>query len=590
MQFILSRTGVNMNIRNKIVSKLSTIDAGRTIFFIVAGLGIKESLTLFSPVGRPEWGGTTRLIIVAGYLITTVRFSHAAAMICGNEHERIKKTNLPTSRRIAGFSLLLILSSIYLFLMAVNITEFKRYSRHFLFFIIVNTVMLWISKTVANPLNWRPHMGISDRSRIKQILINLLVPLRMYKRQKQTADGYLSRSVMNWIILNILSFVAYWIFYFWSRYWTNDYALNEITFNIGFGVFLFVFGVADYWQNRSFYFGDKDKLRKNRFVFVCSPFSGTTDAMRDNLKLAQFYCYKLLSENISLPKVSVVNTQKYPKNPKGASKDRSFFANAITPFASHCFFPYFLGRSQKEQSILRECSLAYLRACDSIYLYRRKEDGDDCSQGMRHKIEEAEEMGIEMRTMRRLSKPEDDFDVTDWKPFDEELLRFLDREYLKKKDEGSIYFDGSRLRKRVYVCTHLRGKKFDTKGLGQKIEILQANVRKSLWYCRALAKKESELISPFAPQAFYPYFWKFLKEDGTTDKVLWDTWFDSSLKVLGICDAVYIYTKDGLPNLRDLSRGMEEVLSLSKKLGIEIRYVQDQEVPALWNPVLPEFK
>lgn len=147
---------------------------------------------------------------------------------------------------------------------------------------------------------------------------------------------------------------------------------------------------------------------------------------------------------------------------------------------------------------------------------------------MRHKITEAKEIGLEISEMRGLENPPKEFfrGRFDHLPCDENI-------------SNNLNFDSCLLRKRVYVCTHLRGKVFDINNneiffhrlsIEEKKSRLKDNISQALWCCRVLALNK-EFLAPFAPQAFYPYFWKFLKEDGKIDMQNWDAWFDRSLGV-----------------------------------------------------------
>lgn len=90
-----------------------------------------------------------------------------------------------------------------------------------------------------------------------------------------------------------------------------------------------------------------------------------------------------------------------------------------------------------------------MHACDAVYVYKTSNEGDS-SEGMRHKITEAKEIGLEISEMRGLENPPKEFfrGRFDHLPCDENI-------------SNNLNFDSCLLRKRVYVCTHLRGKVFD---------------------------------------------------------------------------------------------------------------------------------
>ena len=178
--------------------------------------------------------------------------------------------------------------------------------------------------------------------------------------------------------------------------------------------------------------------------------------------------------------------------------------------------------------------------------------------------------------------------------------------FSKNNDNGDN-INKTILRKRVYVCTHLRGtdwkdKKqitdFNSKPPEEKAQILkqiaeaqqktlQENIKKTLRRCYELATDDKEYLAPFAPQAFFTYFWSVYKGYEIDDEK-WDRWFESSKEILKVCDSVYIYTKDGLPTAGDMSEGMREIKKLAENLGLEIVYKIDTDVTD-WNPVVPNF-
>lgn len=108
-------------------------------------------------------------------------------------------------------------------------------------------------------------------------------------------------------------------------------------------VLLIAFSVVDYWWNSDFYFGGRYDRRSQKFVFVCSPLRGVE--YETNIRRVQWYCKSLMEEIHR-------------------------FGKKIVPFASHAFFPYFLDDNVPLDRILdRKCALAFLAACDAIYVY-----------------------------------------------------------------------------------------------------------------------------------------------------------------------------------------------------------------------------
>lgn len=308
--------------------------------------------------------------------------------------------------------------------------------------------------------------------------------------------------------------------------------------------------------------------------------------------------------------------------------------------------------------------MAYLAACDSMYIYPGKikdEDNAYISRGMKHEIKEAKKLGLQIeykewiedtaitgdgwtspnwQLPKRKESEEKSIEITiEGKSYP---LKWQEKKgnsinisiegkshtlKLPKKTDGtkkdSIEFEGNVLRKRVFVCTELRGKALSWDDILEELEKgnveippqsptedeknemaekalkirMRENVRNALWQCHDLAMDDKAFLAPFAPQAFFTYFWDFpikVKETGgewcMKKSPEWTTWFDKSLEVLKVCDAVYMYSKDGLPDYGNLSEGMEKVYELAEQLGIEIKYKQQKTMEKDWNIALPDFQ
>src|SRR5262249_20297873 len=108
-------------------AKIATLDAARTIFFIVVGLAIKQSLGLFAhdwPTVQPNapawWKWNVRALVGVGYIATALRYSHGISQLYGYEKDQIENSGLPSSSRVLGLSLFLALLGILFYLMADN--------------------------------------------------------------------------------------------------------------------------------------------------------------------------------------------------------------------------------------------------------------------------------------------------------------------------------------------------------------------------------------------------------------------------------------------------------------------------------------
>jgi len=134
------------------------------------------------------------------------------------------------------------------------------------------------------------------------------------------------------------------------------------------------------------------------------------------------------------------------------------------------------------------------------------------------------------------------------------------------------------------VCTPFRGPRSEGDLLNK--DTMNANIAMTLRICQGLARREDKHLAPIAPHAFYPYFWNFFDPDGSVNRDKWDEWFECSIEILKACDAVYVYTPDGLPD-GGLSEGMTEVVESAHSLGLEIRYFRIPQSLTDWTPALP---
>jgi hypothetical protein len=602
-----------MSSKAKVTSKLATIEAARAIYFIVVGLAIKESLVvLASPVSEdrqnlPLW---ELLFVGSGYLITAIRFSHGIAMLRGHEEEKIKTTNLPSSKRISLISLFIVLLAISLYLMSMNLSSFPGYLLFTLAVLVTDLFLIVFSRIIRKPF-------------------------RLKKGWRETTSGYQARAALQWILSDIILIILCLVTLANINLGITDGILLRlginplISFDAFWGAILILAGIFDYWSNRAFYFGGSNDGRKHKFVFVCSPLSPPNDKALQKLveaeksdELAEIIVpeqkQKKINEYINQKKEQILKkninlAQEYCRElmPKGNSHFPG--SKPISPFASHCFYTYFLDdKDAKDRHIGRQCALSFLSACDAIYVYTSS-DRTEISDGMRQEIDESKKLGLEIKYQLKKNNL-DTSNLADWHTVSIEekpigyRIEYNGRTYSYKllgsngnnNNDKEVDFEGNRLRKRVYVCTHLRGKIFNAEGKEIKFEALSRekqeehiaemvkNVRKTLWQCHELARDDKAFVAPFAPQAFFTYFWSFFDENGF-NKEKWDRWFESSLEILKVCDAVYIFTEDGLPNSKDMSDGMRKIENLAESLGLEIIYKQEKPVPENWKPALPNF-
>ena len=542
----------------KIISKISTLDAARGIFLLVVGFSIKQSLGLFGHTwpskdiqdAPREWDIWTRAFIGLGYLFTVFRFTHGVAMLHGHEKRRIENSSLPSASNVSMLSLFLVLLAIPLFLMADNIGRLEWYAGCAVALLVVDFLYVWQSNVVRYPLRRFRRIG--------------------FRLWSDTENGYAPRAALWWMTSDLLLLVVCFFFIFSSPL-GDTINLSPAALHMLFAAWLILFTSIDYYFNWDFYFGGRDDRRQQKFVFVCSPLRAEGDAYKANINRAQLYCRKLMEW-------------------------RSWRGRKITPFASHAFFTYFLNDEvPADRALGRECAIAYLAACDAVYAYAPQVEVDHpnepgkkvlkyrLSHGMQHEVDEAKRFGLEIRY---LAEGKDVTGQNTWEPPGWDKITYACEPREKKPSEN--YFRGAEERKRVYVCTRFRGPGFREKTLQEKRALLRKNTSLALWHCHELARDVDEAVAPFAPQAFYPYFWNFTTGEDI-DEAKWKEWFDRSIEVLKVCDAVYVYTTDGMPptDLVDPdnpesdngSTGVRLVTKTAKKLGLEIQFRKELSLP-----------
>lgn len=539
-----------MSYRAKITSKLSSLDAARAIYFIVVGLAIKQSLLLFGHGWPPQnvttafdwWRWSDRLLVGAGYLFTVLRYTHGVSSLYAYEKERIEKSSLPSAVRVFWLSVFLTILGILFFLMADNIAAgFLTYLRFTFLMLTVDFLYIALSGVVRSPYNF-------------------------FKRWKETVKGYAARAALQWMASDVILLILC-IVLMLRAYSQEDHERL-------FALALIVAAGADYLMNREFYFGGKHERKKHKIVFVCSPLKGleadgpVEERVRANIRRVQWYCRNLIETSLNKRKT-------------------------VIPYASHCFLTYFLDDHNSTDRIIgRDCAVTFLSACDAIYVYVpytekrilkllriRKPDYSRLSEGMKHELDIAKRLGLEIRfyPQTEIGDLPDNHNPV-WNPLD----------YVSGDGADEVHLDSTKTRKRVYVCTPLRGPGFYDLGDEGRKNRLTDNIKLALWYCHELVRENEDPIAPFAPQSFYPYFWPIL-DDEAREGDLWKAWFERSIGILTVCDAVYFYTVDGLPGENKLSNGMIRIKEAADSLGLEIQYRKLSDVPEKWNPAVPIF-
>src|SRR5262249_4448578 len=117
--------------------------------------------------------------------------------------------------------------------------------------------------------------------------------------------------------------------------------------------------------------------------------------------------------------------------------------------------------------------------------------------------------------------------------------------------------------KRVFVCSPLRGSATRTQlaNADDYHATLIANIRTAQWLCYHLMLKEAhdDGYAAFAPHAFYPYFADQLSTEGSA-------MLEATMDIVKTCEAMYVFTKDGLENDQYISAGMRESIASAREL------------------------
>ena len=479
-----------MSTRTKTLSKLSTLDAAKAIYFIIVALAIRESLPLLSPVTEIEnyeatkyW---TQIILGLGFVLTALRFSHGIAMLYGYEKERVEQSTLPSPRRVLLFSLFLISLGMLFFLMAHNLASHRRtFSGLAVLMFLTDLAYICASGVIRRP--WR-----------------------LIGRSHNTIPGFPSRAALQWIWSDLVLIAICASFLCFDGNWTS----------LALGSVLIIASVLDYSWNRRFYFGGSHDKRDYQLIFIASPvLMGGCDDSEDTVK------------NLS---ANTRRTQEYCK--------RMMIESRRVPLAYNAFATYFIDYTTSAgKTVGYECAAAYINACDAMYLYlpfdtekkrlfsRRTKGVPDIdnlkkySKGMPELVEEAKKLGLDIRYRKHMEFREIPGHSDLWPTgFPASVANYPG-------------FDYALIRKRVYVCSYLRGLEFDSLSIDKKRSRPCDNIRSSLWYCAQLVgaapECEKKKLAPFATQAFYPYFWNIL-DTNFEKNAEWEQWFEQALHLV----------------------------------------------------------
>jgi hypothetical protein len=518
-------------------AKVSSLEAARTFFLVIVGLAVRQALLfLLDPTFRLQqplrfW---VSIVVTSGFLFTAFRFSHGVAVVYEFEKEAAKTTTTPSSKKVEQIFALFALEGVFLFLMSERLGEPHLLALFSVGLLVSDLLYISVSKT------------IKDAS-----LGRLVAPSYWLRRWSLTEHGTAPRTHLQWAISDVLLGLLLLATMFRRPLLMENATFGDYKADWSFAIagFLILAGVADYKTNYEFYFG-RIQYKQRKCVFICSklkPPSGleaeaSKRHIAENIRRAQWYCREI------------------------------YLSGASIPYASHGFYPYFLDDgSQLERKLGRKCALEYLTHCDAIQLYTpgASQDPKHLSQGMTQEFEYAKRHGLEIRYLP-IDEPDPNFRPV-WAPLN---YAPLDNGTLPPPSEIDLEQDW----KKVFLCSSLRPTPNDDRSQAQKV--IAGNIRLAHWLCHQLVRGKGEggkMLAVFAPQAFYPFFTNYDENEGPA-------WLESAVDILKLCDAIYVYTRDGLENEAFITAGMRECIIHARALGLEMKFRKIEEPPAEWKP------
>lgn len=518
-------------------AKISSLDAARSFYFIIAALAVRQALLFLSGsdgVIPHGFSFLVRLAIGLAFVFTVFRYSHGVALVYDLEKKTTETSTTPSSTRVELVFASLVLEVAALFLMSAALGRPHRFVYCTTALIIFDLLYICVSKTLRDA-------GVA----------RILTPWYFVPRWRSTTAGTASRAHVQWALSDYLLAIMFLITLFPRARWLpSPTGSPDADWALVLSFLLILVGFIDYKMNGDFYFGKRPRGRK--LVFVCSPLKASAAGseeeklaqMRENIRRAQWYCREL------------------------------YVGGSEIPFASHGFYPYFLDdTSILERKIGTKCALEFLAHCDALYVYTSSgsENEAEMSQGMKEELEYAKRHGLEIKFCKAKAPPSDFKTV--WKP----LSYSGNRDSGTREDTGSVQvIDLECPRKRVFVCTPLRQ---DKQNPNQLQKAIRKNIRLAQWLCHELVRGEKDYqVAPVAPQAFFPYFTTLQENSGRLE------WLKSALDVLRTCEAIYVYTEDGLENNEYISEGMRQCIEEARDLGIEVKFWKPSEPSVEWQP------
>jgi hypothetical protein len=422
-------------------AKISSLDAARSFYFIIAALAVRQALLFLSGSDGAIPSGfsfSIRLIVGLAFIFTVFRFSHGVALVYDLEKKRTETTTTPSSKRVEWVFACLVLEVAALFLMSTALGQPQRFVYCTTALVICDLLYVCVSKTLRDA-------GLA----------RIFFPWYFVRRWKSTSRGTAPRTHVQWVLSDYLLASIFLITLLpRARVLPSPTGNPDADWALVLSLLLFAVGYIDYKMNGEFYFGKRHQGR--RLVFVCSPLRaaggdvGKLAQMSENVRRAQWYCREI------------------------------YVSGKQIPFASHGFYPYFLDdTSATERRIGTKCALEFLAHCDALYVYTASGSKNEAelSQGMKEELEYGKRHGLEIKFCKAKIPPGDFKPV--WTPLS----------FTGDGVRGSLEaIDLECAWKRVFVCTPLREGKRDAEQLQ---ETIKKNIRLAQWYCHELVRVSS---------------------------------------------------------------------------------------------------
>ncbi len=463
----------------------------------------------------------TRRVVTFAFLFTAFRFSHGVAVVYELEKKATETTTTPSAKKVELIFGLFTLEAIFLFLMATRLASPLRFAEFTLCLLAIDLAYITVSKTLRD-----------------LTLVRLLWPFYWRRRWKSTETGTAPRAHVQWAISDFLLALFLSVTMLSRAPSTYRITLSDpkTDWAVVISLLLVLAGAVDYWMNREFYFGAV-RYTGRECVFVSSPLTPTAaiegcGELAQNIRRAQWYCRKVLM-------------------------------SGKVPFASHAFYPYFLN-VESDRKLGRKSAHQLLAHCSTIHLYTPNGGNDEkyLSEGMREELRLAKVNGLEIKYVSAETPS------TDFAP------RWTQLTYPKAKT--GLQVDLEREWKKIFVCSPVSPTPSEISA--DALEVIRRHIRVAHWLCRDLVETANggSMLAVFAPQAFYPYF-----ADYQAGKE--PAWTEFALEVLRLCDAIYIYTEDGLESQRFMTAGMSRCLEQARSLGLEIQFHKITKPPEDWD-------